>query len=101
MVCKMKDKLTEENSIDIYEATVNSLALRALCIACYRIAIGYPCRNAKKQIKDKIDEYFDLYDLNKIERDALDKGTLMLLPFIKAKLIVPIIIASKIRSKRR
>ena len=101
VVFKMKEQLIARNEINLYESTINSFALRALSISCYRISISSSYYDAKKQIKDKIREYEKLYELKRVEKKTLDKTSRLLAPFIKLKLILPIYLASKIRKKGR
>lgn len=101
VVFRMKEQLIARNEINLYESTINSFALRALSISCYRISISGSYYDAKKQIKNKIREYERLYDFRKVEKKTLDKTSRLLAPFIKLKLIFPIYLASKIRNKRR
>ena len=101
VVRKMKELLTERNEIDIYDATINSFALRALAISCYRISISCSYSDARKQIANKIKDYKKLYDFSGIEKEALDKATRLLSPFIKRGFVFPIYVASKIRNKGR
>lgn len=101
VVSKFKELLSETDELGLYGATINSFALRSLCIACYRISVSCSYAEAKRQIKEKIQEYAKHYHLSEIEKDTLDKTTLVLYPFIKTKFILPIYLASKIRSRGR
>lgn len=99
IVFKMKEQLIARNEINLYKTTINSFALRALCISCYRISTSNSYCDAKKRIKDKIKQYENLYNLRNVEKKTLDKATRLLGPFIRAKFVFPIYVASKIRSK--
>ena len=99
VVKRMQELLIARNEIDLYETTINSFAMRALTISCYRISVSSSYGEAKKQIKEKIKEYKERFDLKKIEKKALDKTTRLLAPFVRWKQILPIYLASKIRNK--
>lgn len=101
VVFKMKEQLTIREEINLFYATINSFALRALSISCYRIAINCSYLESKKYIKEKINEYIKYYNFNKIEKDTLDKATYLLAPFIRHKFILPIYLASRIRNRGR
>lgn len=100
VVLKMREQLVAREEMDSYRQTINSFALKALSISCYRISISNTYCDAKKQIKSKIREYEAIFNLKDIDRDALDKMTLLIAPFIKLKLILPIFVAAKIRKQR-
>ncbi|MGM9645590.1 MAG: glycosyltransferase family 2 protein [Eubacteriales bacterium] len=101
IVLKMREHVSDIGESEKYGKTINSFALRALCISCYRIAINHSRKDAVTMIKAKIKEYSGLYNLRDIEKDVLDKATCMLYPFIMLKMAFPIYLASKIRERGR
>ena len=101
VVSNMKKHLVSIGAFDEYEATVNSFAIKALSISCYRISISESYGEAKKLINAKIDEYCENYSLDLIEADTLDRVTRILRIFIRSRFILPIYLASKIRKRGR
>ena len=95
----MENYLKEVNLYEAYGKALNSLALRALCICCYRCSLNYQYKEARKVMKAKIQEYKDRYSFKKKDLDwlALDKKSKFLLPLIKLNCTTLIILLSKIR----
>lgn len=99
----MKNYLKEANLYDMYEKSLNSLALRALCICCYRCSLNYTYREARKQMKAKMQEYKENYSLKKSTLDwfALDKTSKLLFPLIRLNCRTLLIFFSKIRKNSK
>lgn len=97
----MENYLKEVNLYEMYENALNSLALRALCICCYRCSLNYKYKEACKVMKAKIKEYKDRYSFKKKDLDwlALDKKSKILLPIIKLNCTALLVFLSKIRKK--
>lgn len=95
-VALLKNHLIEKGLLKKYKKSINSFALRALCISCYRCSqLSY--FESKNKIKDKIKDYSKHYDFNCIDYYSLDYMAKLMLILIKLKFFFPIIIASKIR----
>lgn len=92
--------LKTNGNYDEFKSTINSLALKALCISMYRYATTNSIFKSSKKIKNKYIEYKLKYDLSDINIDVIDKKTKIILCLLKIKLYIPIIVASKIRKKR-
>lgn len=100
VILAIKQYLQEENIYQTYKATINSFAVRALCISLYRISNSETMLVAFKKMKKRIEEYEKMYDFSDINLIALDKSSIIVLRFIKMKMIFPIYIASIIRKKK-
>lgn len=100
VVFSMKQYLLKIGQYENYKKTINSFALRSLSIACYRLAISFSWRQARVKIKQKIRSYCLDYNLNQIEKENLDKVTIVLRPFIRLKFVLPIYMAAIIKRKK-
>ncbi len=100
VVLKMKGYLQEKNIYQVYESTINSFAVRALCISLYRISNSETMLVALDKMKKKIDEYEKAYDFSDVNLTALDKSSIIILRFVKSKMVFPIYIASILRKKK-
>lgn len=80
-----------------FESTINAFALRALCINVYRCACNFKVGKAINQISEAYSEYFDTYDLNNLNRHALDRKSMIILWFLRMHMHWLVYIASKIR----
>lgn len=100
VVRKMEEHLAAEDCLEQYQRTINSFALRALCIACYRIALGESRKQAKAIMKQKIAAYKQQYDLGSIDNESLDMYSRSLFPLIRLGLTMPICIAANLRNRR-
>lgn len=100
VVLAIKGYLQEKNIYQTYESTVNSFAVRALCISLYRISNSETMLEALSKMKNRIDAYEKLYDFSNINLTALDKSSLIILRFAKLKMVFPIYMASILRKKK-
>ena len=100
-VLKMKQHLISLGEYEKYKRTVNSLALKALLIACYRSSLNRSYKIAKQKIKEKLEAYKKEYDLKNIDKDALDRTTLFLYRLVRRRLVFPIYLASVARSRNK
>lgn len=95
-----KSYLKKKNNYNNYEQTVNSLAVKALCISLYRIATGNTMSCALRKMKNKVDEYGVEFDLSNINANALDRSSNVILHFVRWKMYLPIYFASICRKKK-
>lgn len=101
IVKNMKAHLEEKNVFDLYQSSLNSLALRALTISVYRISAKYRYKEAKKQSREKLLSYADLYTLEDNNSISLDKKTKVIYWLLKHKIYLPIYVLSKYRSRKK
>ncbi len=95
----MKIHLKQTNVFNVYEATVNSFALKGLCIYLYRCSCEYAITTAIHLMKVKIADYKKQYDFSNLNGSALDTNSKLTLLMIYLKFYVIIYIASRIRKK--
>lgn len=100
LVRKMKEHLIATGEYEEYEDTLNSLALKALAICVYRSSFEKKFRQSLDMIKKSYKDYSKEFDLTKINRDVLDRNSLVILQLLKMNMFACLIIASKIRKKR-
>lgn len=100
VVSELKGFLQEKNIYQMYESTINSLAVKALCISLYRISNSETMMVALDKMKKKIDSYEKMYNFSDVNLTALEKSSIIILQFVKFKVIFPIYIASIIRKKK-
>ena len=103
IVDKLKSHLLQKNAYNQYRKTINSFALRALCISCYRCATNKKISIARQLMKNQIKVYKKNYTFKSTELDflALDKSSKILRFFIRIEWLLPIILLSKIRKSYR
>ena len=80
-----------------YETTINSFALRALCISCYRCSC-FTFSKANKMIKEKVKVYSKYYNFKKVDFSSLDCMAKTVLLLINHRVYFPIVLASKIKN---
>lgn len=97
VILAMKSYLKKNKIYDVYETTINSLAVRALCISLYRISNSTTTSCALRKMRKKIEEYSKQYDFLNINTSAIDKSSIIILHFIKRRKIFPIYVASILR----
>ena len=100
VVLRLKKHL-QDNSIYVqYQKLLNCLAIKALSICLYRVALTNKKKQKLKLMKEKCKWYKENFSFNskEIDKCALDKTSKLLLPLIKINAMFPIIILSKIRS---
>lgn len=97
-VCKkIKDYLQENGLFDQYKKTLNSLAYTALIVSIYRITRKYNFRQALNQSKYALRNFRKNYSFQ-LDVDSLETRTICLLPFAKLNMVLPIVIAAKLKS---
>lgn len=100
LVEKMKEHLLVSGEYDKYEDTINSMALKALAICIYRCSFEKTIGKSLELIRINYIEYKEKYDFSKINKDVLDKNTLIILELLKKKLFIILILASRIRKMK-
>lgn len=97
VVKKMKEHLVDQGCFEEYESTVNSFALRALCISLYRCSLSNEKGAAIRKMKQSYYNYKSQYDFENLNVKALDKKSIIIMICLKSGLIFLIFYASKIR----
>lgn len=92
-----KKHIEDMDLIDEYARTINSLAVRSLCIACYRCSISYGYKQAVATMKRHVSDYYNSYDLTKVELTSIDKVSLAVMVLIRLKFFPLIYFLSKMR----
>ena len=80
-----------------FESSINSFALRALCINLYRCACNYDYKDALQEMKKSYLRYKKKYDFTNLNFNALDKKSLMILRCLRSNAYLIIYLASKVR----
>lgn len=81
----------------VFESSINSFALRALCINLYRCACNYCYKDALQEMKKSYLRYKKKYDFTNLNLNALDKKSLMILWCLRSNAYLIIYLASKLR----
>ena len=97
LVMSFKEHLIDSNEYGKYETTINSLALKAMSICIYRCALNYSPNEAKREINNCYMRYCREYDFSKINKDALNKSTLIIYYITKLHLDWILILLSRLR----
>ena len=100
VVESMKQHLQDLNLYEDFESTINSFALRSLCICTYRCSCNFPKKIAIGLMKKKLEEYRREFDFSNLDVNSLDKHSRMILFFMKMGLFFPIYMASILRKKK-
>ena len=101
VVRSMSNHLDARGELERYKATVNAFALRAMCIAVYRLA----CRQdslskASKAIALLHKQYEAEFDLDQLDKGALDKTSLLIRMLLRARCYWALVLVSRARRKR-
>lgn len=98
VVTKLDDYVKNNIGKNAYIREINSFAYTALVVSLYRIGVNHRFKEAiqlsKIQIK-KVGENY-LYDCNKMSLEARVK---MLLPFVRMRFVLPIVLFSKLKNR--
>ncbi len=101
VVIAMKEHLTKYGCFKEYESTINSFALRSLCISVYRCSCEFERGLAIKKIEQAFNSYKIRYDFFDLNLKALDKKSIIILVCLKCKLFFLIYYASKARKNKQ
>lgn len=92
----MKQHLSDLGILQQYKKTVNSFALRSLCISCYRCSQG-TFSHSIRLIKKTVAEYSKKYCFRELDYRSLDLMAKVIHLFIITGFYSPIVLASKIK----
>ena len=95
----LKEHLVNQNCFEEYRSTVNSFALRALCINLYRCSRSNEKRVAIKRMKQSYNTYKKQYDFENMNMKVLDNKSIIIMICLKIGLYSLIYYASMIRKE--
>lgn len=100
VVRAMAAHLNKVGEFKHYESTINSFALRSLCISVYRIACETPSRKRSLQLMaESFTVYSDEFDFGNLDRDSLDCSSMLIFAFLKLGLSGALITLSRARKR--
>lgn len=101
VVRAMLAHLDTVGELDQYQATINSFALRSLCIAVYRIACSTTREDRPSRlISHKCKQYEDEFDFRNIDDGSVDRKSKVILLLLRLGLCGAIAAASRVRKRR-
>lgn len=101
VVCSMSNHLKRVGEYELYESTINSFALRALCISVYRIACSETSIiGASHVMRDAFSRYRQQFDFSKLNYRALDFPSKTVFALLKIHLYIAVILISRLRMRR-
>ena len=101
VVRAMSAHLDTVGELDQYQATINSFALRSLCVAVYRIACSTTREDSPSRlISHKRKQYEADFDFRNIDDDSVDRKSKAILLLLRLGLCGAIIAASRARKRR-
>lgn len=100
LVQLMTAYMVSNGEYERYKSTINSLALKALCISIYRCSQGNNLLEASKLVKQKYIEYATEYNLNDLNLAALDRNSVLIHKVLKIKLYWLLVMLSKYRKRK-
>lgn len=87
--------------LGLYKSTINSFALRSLCIAVYRTSCDEPQRGqASHLIAERYKEYAKEFDFGDLDQDSIDRKSKVILLLLRFGLYGAITAASRARKRR-
>lgn len=95
----MCSHIKESNCYEEYRTTLNSFALRAMCISLYRISNMSDIADARKNLWAKYKEYRTEFDFRRLNYSALDKTSVIILMLLKCRMFSLIYLLSKYKAK--
>ncbi len=97
----MGEHLESCGELSLYRTTLNSLALRSLCIAAYRNSCKrVSFREAMSSVASLYKHYAAEFDLDAVDKDALDATSLLIRNLFKVRCYWAIVLASRMRRKQ-
>lgn len=99
VVDAMGRHLKESGRYEEYRTTLNSFALRAMCISLYRISNMSGIADARKNLWAKYKEYRTEFDFRRLNYSALDKTSVIILMLLKCRMFSLIYLLSKYKAK--
>lgn len=101
VVRAMSAHLDTVGELDQYQATINSFALRSLCVAVYRIACStMQEERPSRLIANKRKQYEGEFDFRNIDDDSIDRKSKAILFLMRLGLYGAITAASRARKRR-
>lgn len=98
VVRTMSAHLQQVGEFERYKTTINSFALRSLCIAVYRISSEtYPRTHARHKIAECFDAYEKEFDFSRLDRGSLDRPSVVILALLRLHLYGALVVMSKVR----
>ncbi len=101
LVKSVKSYLQNNNLIDIYEKSLNTLATKALTISIYRCCTLNKYKKALLEMKKIIKLYKEQYNIDDNNKKILDIKTQLVMFFINKKMYYTLFLISNIRNKRK
>lgn len=97
-VCiKISDYLQKNGLIDEYKETLNSLRFTALIISIYRKTQKNNLRTALKKCRKDLKIFRKTYSF-KLDKNSLEMRARSVLPFAKFGIVLPVVLAAKIKA---
>lgn len=101
VVRAMSTHLDTVGELDKYKTTINSFALRSLCIAVYRISCDeLRLKQAPYLIAERYKEYAKEFDFSNLDQDSIDRTSKAILFLLRLGLYGAISAASRARKRR-
>ena len=101
VVRAMSAHLDAVGELDQYKSTINSFALRSLCIAVYRISCDEPRRKqASSLIAERYTEYAKEFDFSNLDQGSIDHTSKIILFLLRLGLYGAISAVSRARKRR-
>lgn len=97
MANKMQQHLLFHSYMNDYRIPFQSLVAKALVISCYRISIANSLFNAIKLMKEKKNEYYRSFSIDRCRCDYVEKKTKVIFFLIRIGFFLPIYFASVLR----
>ena len=97
MLDSTKKYMEDKGIIGSYAKTINSLAVRSVCISCYRSATSFEYKQAIDSMRKLVSDYRTSYNFSDIELISIDKVSLVILMLIKLRFYPLIYLLSKMR----
>lgn len=102
VVHAMSSHLASVGELKNYMPTINSFALRALCIAVYRASTKeVSIHGASNAVSDLYTKYVDEFDFDHLDLEAMDKASLLILRLLRSRHFWLIVLASRFRKMFR
>lgn len=100
VVVKLDEYIKAEIGDTAYRKEINSFAYTALIVSLYRIGINHQLKDAISLSKKQIQMVAKSYpcDCNKY---SLERRVKMLLPFVRIRFILPIVLLSKLKNRMK
>jgi len=98
VVERLYNYLAENHMLDSYRKQINSFAYTALVVSAYRISVNHSFFKARSLIVKKTKEVQQKYKYD-CDKDCLETRVKLLLPFLRLKLTLPIVLIAKLKKR--